>query len=647
VRGHAVRAQPASLRQSLPDRPQHVTSATRAAAFGKAIMTPQGSDTNEQRNMIIAVVLSLALLFLYDMFVGQPERTRMAKERAEVQATEQAPGAPAAEVALRPRTEVLAETQGGRVPIDTEALDGTLNLVGARFDDLNLRRYRQELESPEEVTLLSPRGSEHGFDVVFGWEEQDARFVGVGADLPWTAAPNQTLTPETPITISTVTGDGLEVTRTIAIDQNYMMTITDVVRNASDSARQVRPYATVRRQNLPEDFVPNQIVHQGFTGVFGPEQRLHEIVYQKAQRHAKDRERGKVGENERLEDLTGTGGWLGLGDHYWLTAVIPDQTEEINAWYDARQRDTYLDFRAAYTGTFRTIAPGATAEYTQRFYAGAKRVQLLQNYQETQGIPAFDKAVDWGNFWFLTRPFFALLEWFYGFVKNFGVAILLTTIVIKMVLFPLVYQSYKAMAKLRQVAPRMKEIQDKYAADKQRQMQEMQRLYQTEKVNPVAGCLPILLQIPVFYALYKVLTVTIEMRHAPFFGWIKDLSAPDSAYVTNLFGLIPYDPSSVPVLSFILAIGIWPILYGISMFALQGLSPPPTDQIQAQVFKFLPIVFTFLFAGFAAGMVIYWTWSNTLSILQQYVIMRRQGVETEFDKFIAKRFGSKAASPAK
>jgi YidC/Oxa1 family membrane protein insertase len=254
--------------------------------------------------------------------------------------------------------------------------------------------------------------------------------------------------------------------------------------------------------------------------------------------------------------------------------------------------------------------------------------------------------VDWGNFWFLTRPFFNwLLHPLALFAGNFGLGILLTTIVVKLLLFPLVYQSFKAMAKMRGLQPKMKELQERYAADKQRQQQELMRLYQTEKINPVSGCIPILLQIPVFFALYKTLTVTIEMRHAPFYGWINDLSARDPTSLFNLFGLLPFDPGSIPVIGAFLLIGMWPILYGVSMWALQALSPPPTDAVQAQIFRLLPILFTFMFAAFPAGLVIYWTWSNTLSILQQYVIMRRQGVETQLDKFLAKRFG-KSATPA-
>jgi YidC/Oxa1 family membrane protein insertase len=611
----------------------------------------QGDQKDQNRNMMIAVGLSLAVIFLFDIFIAGPARERAEAERAvqeQIEATQTPETAP--EPALRPAETILAESAAGRVAIDTPSLDGTLNLTGARFDDLNLRRYRETLdEGAPEVNLLSPRGSTHSLDAVFGWEDRDPSFNGVGAEQVWTAPAGAILSPTQPLVLTHVSGDGLTITRTITVDENYMITMADEVRNDGEAARELRPYATVRRQNLPEDFTPNQIVHQGFTGVFGGENpTLHEVRFQAADRHARDRLRGRVGDDERIEAASGTGGWLGITDHYWLAAMIPAQNEPVQVHFDARDQGEFTDYRAAYTGAYRAIAPGESVTYTQRFFTGAKRVEVLRGYGSGEGggepVPDLDKAVDWGMFWFLTRPFFALLSWFYGFVGNFGVAILLATVVVKAIMFPLVYTSYKSMAKLRAVAPKIKEIQERFAADKQRQMQEMQRLYQTEKLNPVAGCIPILLQIPIFYALYKVLTVTIETRHAPFFGWIKDLSAPDPAYITNLFGLIPYDPAGIPILSAVLAIGVFPILYGISMWLLQSLSPPPPDKMQQQIFALLPILFTFLFAGFAAGLVIYWTWSNTLSIAQQYFIMRSQGVETEFDKWLAKRFGKKVAA---
>jgi YidC/Oxa1 family membrane protein insertase len=395
------------------------------------------------------------------------------------------------------------------------------------------------------------------------------------------------------------------------------------------------------------------MVHQGFAGAFGPRQELHTETYARGETQVRDRAQGKVAAGAHITDAQGRGGWLGISDHYWLGALIPDQNEQIEGYFDSRGVDNQVDYRSAYRGQWRDIPAGGSVTYTQRVFAGAKRLDTLQSYQRALNIPKFDEAIDWGNLmWPLTRPFFMwllhpLASWLasLGVAFNFGVAILLSTVVIKLLLFPLVYQSSKSMAKMRALMPKQKEIQERYAADPQRQQQEMLKLYQTEKVNPASGCLPILLTIPVFFALYKTLSVTIEMRHAPFFGWIHDLSAPDPASVVNLFGLLPFNPHTVPIIGAWIGIGVWPILYGASMLALQKLSPPPGDPTQAAIFQWLPIVYMFIFAGFPAGLVIYWTWSNLITIVQQYVIMRRQGVDTEFDKWLA-RMRSSSTAPA-
>ncbi|MGQ0532652.1 MAG: membrane protein insertase YidC [Caulobacteraceae bacterium] len=609
-----------------------------------------GMGPGETRNVIIAIALSLAIMLGFEFFYNGPQRERLAEQQraqAEEQLRQQqmsqatpegsAPVAAPSGRATRAQALGAADT---RVAIDTREVDGSISLQGARIDDLNLRQYRETVdpESPE-VTLLSPINTEFGHDAFFGWEVQSGETTSTLADSrsQWTASEGARLTTETPVTLTFDAGNGQTIERTISVDDHFMFTITDRVRNTSGAAVQVRPFGTVRRQGPPEHYRNLPIVHQGLIGAFGPNNSLHQTRFKDADNHARDRVRGRVGEDERIEDRQGQGGWFGITEHYWLAAIIPDQNERVSAYFDSRQEDGSNDYRAAYRGQWREVPAGGEATYTQRFFAGAKRYELLRNYERALSIPRFDDAIDWGNFWFLTRPFFALLHWFgqtfagWGIVFNFGLAILASTVVIKALMFPLVYQSFKAMAKMRGLQPKMKEIQERYAADKQRQQQEILKLYQTEKVNPVSGCLPILLQIPVFYALYKTLTVTIEMRHEPFTGWIRDLSAPDPTSIFNLFGLLPYD---VPTF---LMIGLWPIFYGLSMWALQALSPPPADPVQAQIFRFLPILFTVMFAAFPAGLVIYWTWSNTLSILQQYVIMRRQGVETQLDKFIAKR----------
>ena len=634
-------------------------------------MQPRGGPgPDETRNILLAIVLSLAIFFGFEFFYNGPQREKMqAQEQAriEAQAESQRQAAPAQEqtgaepeVTLAPATreETLAASAAARIAIDTPSVDGSIALTGARIDDLNLRGYRRTVEdNSPEVTLLAPINTEFGHDAFFGWEVQTGSDVATLADAStaWTAPQGARLTPSTPVTLMRQAGPNLTIERTISIDERYMFTITDTLRNASGAPLTVRPFGVVRREGLPQDFRVNQIVHQGLVGVFG-ENALRQVTFGNAQKHANNRVRGRVGPDERIEEEQAQGGWFGLVDHYWLAAIVPDQSERYSAYFDARRGEDEVaaDFRSAYRGAWREAPAGGAITYTQRFFAGAKEYELLNEYQNgrTQGrgeeeraigqpIPRFDDAIDWGNFWFLTRPFFAMMHWFGQFLSGpfaFGFAILLSTIVVKAILFPLVYHSFKAMAKMRGLAPKMKEVQERYAADKQRQQQEIMRLYQTEKINPVSGCLPILLQIPVFFALYKVLTNTIEMRHAPFPGWIEDLSARDPTSIFNLFGLLPFDPAQVPLIGAMLLIGVWPILYGISMWALQALSPPPTDPVQAQIFRLLPILFTFMFAAFPAGLVIYWTWSNSLSILQQYVIMRRQGVETQLDTWLKKRF---------
>jgi YidC/Oxa1 family membrane protein insertase len=613
-----------------------------------------GQGPNETRNVILAIGLSLAIFLGFEVFYNGPQREHMqAAERARIEAQAETgeTQAPVREAAEAPETsaqvtreEALAASADARVEIATPEIDGSISLIGARIDDLNLRTYRRTVDGDQEVTLLAPMSTRFGHDAFFGWEVQAGSDVATLADAStgWTAPRGARLTPQTPVTLTLSAGPNLTIERTIAIDEHYMFTITDVVRNESGAPVTVRPFGVVRRDGLPQDFRNNAIVHQGLIGAFGPSNNLHQVTFNNAQKHAREKERGRTGADARLEEEQGAGGWFGITEHYWLTAIVPDQGERVSAYFDSRPENNTTDFRAAYRGQWREAPAGGAVTYTQRLFAGAKRVELLQGYQSELNIPRFDDAVDWGNFWFLTRPFFNwLLHPLARWVGNFGIAILLSTIVIKLLLFPLVYQSFKAMAKMRAIQPKMKEIQERYAADKQRQQQEMLRLYQTEKINPVSGCVPILLQIPVFYALYKTLTVTIEMRHAPFFGWINDLSAPDPTSIFNLFGLLPaigLDFHSIPMLGLIPAIGLWPIFYGLSMWALQALSPPPTDPVQAQIFRLLPILFTFMFATFPAGLVIYWTWSNSLSILQQYVIMRRQGVETQLDTFIKKRF---------
>jgi YidC/Oxa1 family membrane protein insertase len=611
------------------------------------LLRPGGSPgaPEDTRNMIVAMVLSMAIIFGYDFFIGNPQRERqIAAQQAAVAAAKLNPQA--AEAAT-PISRSQALTASPRVAIDTPSVDGSINLIGARFDDLSLKNFRQKVakDSPE-VMLLNPQGSAGAYDAYLGWENPISGDDVVGARTQWTAAEGARLTPQTPVTLTYSAPNGLVFTRTITVDQSFMFTIDDEVRNSGPGEAAIRPFSVVRRADLPLDFVNSSIVHQGMSGVLGAKQLLEEDSYDKAKKFAQEKAQGKRQAESVLFQTEGPGGWLGISDHYWLTALVPAQNEAIKATFDATPRANYIDYRADYVGSARALAPGQSIKYTQRLFSGAKRVDLLKGYQADLNIPDFDKAVDWGNFWFLTRPYFWLLDHLGKWAGSFGIAILMMTVIVRLALFPLVSQSAAAMAKMRKLQPQMKELQERFAADKQRQQQEIMALYQREKVNPLAGCFPLLLQIPLLYALYKVLTVTIEMRHAPFFGWIQDLSARDPTSILNLFGLLPYDPTHWPLIGVALGIGVWPLLYGVTMALLQSLSPPAPDPTQQMMMKLLPILFTFMFASFAAGLVIYWTWSNVLGIAQQYIIMRRHGVETEFDKFLAKRFGKKAESGA-
>jgi len=610
---------------------------------------PSGEDT---RNMILAIVLSVAVLFGYQWLIVNPQREAAQREAAfHAQQEQTQPAEPAAPIAETPAAASLATREQAlavaeaRVPFAGHGVRGSVNLLGARLDDLSLQNYRKRLpaDSPA-VELLSPLAGPYGADAVFGWQEDARREPLVNDVTPWRTLSEGPLTPENPLLLQADLPDGLRLTRRIELSDEFLFTLTDRLENPGTQARSVRPFAYVRRKNLPEDYRVNGVVHQGLIGVVAADDKalLRAVKYEKARDAAKKAARSSNPQlrNQPLLEAVSVGGWLGLTDHYWLNAVLPDQGEALEVKYRAIPEGADNYFLARYDGAFRDLPAGGAVEYTQRFYSGAKRAEVLKRYETELGVPDFDKAIDWGNFWFLTRPLFAMLHWFFTVLGNYGLAIMAATVVIKVILFPLVNHSYKAMAKMRALAPKQKEIQERFAADKQRQQQEIIALFQREKVNPMAGCLPMLLPVPVFFALYKVLTVTIELRHEPFFGWIQDLSAPDPTSWINLFGLLPFSaPTGLPLIGIVFAVGAWPILYGLAQWATMSLNPPPPDPVQASVFKWLPALFTVMFATFPAGLVIYWTWSNALTFVQQYIVMRMNGVETELDKFLAKRFG--------
>jgi YidC/Oxa1 family membrane protein insertase len=582
--------------------------------------------TQENRNLILAMILSVAVLFAFDHFVAGPQR-KIDAQRAQAAKVEQQVALTKPAVPQLDRGQVLAASP--RVTIDAPEVDGSISLRGARLDDLHFKNYRERLEATSpEVTLLSPQDSPGSYFTFLGWTDASGAGGLPGPDTLWTQTSQGALTPQNPLALRYQAPDGLVFDRTITIDDHFMFSVKDVVTNPSGVSRTLYPYGAIRRAGIPKDAGKNAIVFEGLMGVFNEK--------------LTDRKYHDLAKGDKNLELTGTTGWLGVSDHYWLTALVPASGAQFDAKLAARKADGANNFEASYIGASRTITPGATLTEETKIFSGAKRVDLLNSYKKQFNIASFEKAVDWGNFWFLTKPIFSLLTYFENLVANFGVAILMLTVVVKIIFYPLMNQSYVAMSRMRKLQPKMEEIKKKHGKDPQKMQQETMALYAKEKINPLAGCLPMLVPIPVFYALYKTLTVTIEMRHAPFFGWIKDLSARDPSNMFNLFGLLPFDPTGIPLIGGLLWIGILPLLYGFTMWLLQSMSPPPPDPIQRQVIGLMPFIFTIMFASFAAGLVIYWTWSNFLSIIQQYVIMRRNGVETEFDKWLRARRGQPA-----
>jgi YidC/Oxa1 family membrane protein insertase len=594
-------------------------------------MPPQNAP--DTKNLALAIALSLAILLGFQYFYEAPrERARLTQVAAERAAagTQAKAANPAAVTATPagvtpgqplPRPQALALSQ--RITIDGPGVDGTLSTLGARIDDLRLKRYKETIKSDaKEITLLHPQGTADGYYAFYGYTAPDG---GVGA-LPgpntvWSAPAGAKLTPATPVTLTYDNGQGLKFARTVAMDNNYLFTITDNVTNTTPTPVTLSSYGAIRRHAKPKS-VPDAVVHEGATGVL--DGKLKWLNYKKL---------------EKGESVvqTSTGGWLGLTDKFWLAALIPDQKAKLEVSYKMTNLPGEEVFETSYVAAPQAILAGQSLTTTQHLFTGAKRVSDLKTIGTKLGLKDFDNAVDWGMFWFLTKPFYAMLMFFNGLVgDNIGVAILIVTVVVKLVTFPLVYSSYKSFARMRDLAPKMAEIKTRFPDDVQRQQQETMKMYKEEKINPVAGCIPSLLTMPIFFALFKVLSVALELRHTPFYGWIPDLSAKDPTTIFNLFGVLPFDPTSLPVIGVFLGIGAWPILYGISFWLQMKMQPPAADPVQAQVFALMPWIFVVVFAGFGSGLVIYYTWSNLLTILQQYIIAKTSGNSTPIDEFFAK-----------
>jgi YidC/Oxa1 family membrane protein insertase len=568
---------------------------------------------SDQRNLILAIVLSVVIILGFQFFYEMP-RQREAQQRADAEratATQTAPAEPPAAVqppGVVPGTPAApVATTGGEPPrlrIDNGRIHGTVSLKGARIDRVTLAQYRETIDpNSPEITLLSPPGSSAPYFAEFGWVgAQDAAPGSMpNADTLWQAQ-GERLTPDTPVTLRWDNGQGLAFAQELSVDRDYMFAARRTVTNSGTAPVTLYPYGLLSRWGTPHT-MGYYILHEGPIGVFND--TLNEVNY-------KD-----VVEDKQVEHES-TGGWLGFTDKYWLASLIPQQDLAYKAAFrHEAQGDRYqTDFR----GPPLTVQPGQTVEVTDRLFAGAKEVKLLDVYSERYNIPLFDRAVDFGWFYFLTKPIFHVLHFLHGAVGNYGIAILILTLCVKALFFPLANKSYKAMSQMKRLQPEMMKLRERYGEDRAKMNQELMGLYKREKVNPVSGCLPIVVQIPVFFALYKVLFVSIEMRHAPFYGWIHDLSAPDPTTFFNLFGLLPFTPPHF------LMIGVWPLLMGLTMFLQTKLNPQPADPMQAKVMMMLPLMFIFLFATFPAGLVIYWTWNNLLSITQQWLIMKRMGV---------------------
>jgi YidC/Oxa1 family membrane protein insertase len=610
----------------------------------------------DQKNTIIAIVLSAIVLLGWQYFFAAPQMEKQqAAQRAQQQQQQQqqtqaqtAPGTTPAPQAQQQGVPSVggqpATTPGGtltreaalarspRVPIATDRLQGSIALKGGRIDDLALAKYHETVDphSPP-IVLLAPSGGPDPYYAQFGWVAAPGATVKLpDADTVWRQEGSGALSVGKPVTLVYDNGEGLLFRRTISVDDKYLFTLKDEVVNNGTAPVTLFPYALISRHGTPH-VLGYYILHEGLIGVMG-DQGLQEFTYK------------AIGEKKSVSfDITN--GWLGFTDKYWAAALLPDTKAHLRAHFSEGQLGNEKTYQTDYLLDSQTIAPGATGAAEARLFAGAKEVAVVDGYDKALHLNRFELLIDWGWFYFITKPLFWAIDWLYHFVGNFGIAILLITVIIKGIFFPLANKSYASMAKMKALQPQMQLIRERFADDKQKQQQALMDLYRKEKINPLAGCLPIVIQIPVFFSLYKVLFITIEMRHAPFFGWIHDLSAPDPTNIFNLFGLIPFDPTHIPVVGHFLVLGAWPIIMGITMWVQMKLNPTPPDPTQKMMFDWMPLIFTFMLASFPAGLVIYWAWNNTLSVLQQSVIMKKNGAKIELFDNLKATFIRKKTEP--
>jgi len=603
----------------------------------------------EHKNTILAIALSLIVVIGWQYFIGYPQmekqrREALLKQQEQAQlhpspaqpssaqpATPATPGpqtgAPAPANAAEPhshtRDAVVAATP--HVAINTERLNGSIDLKGGRIDNLSLEQYRETVDpNSPPIVLFSPSGAPEAYYAEFGWvPAAGTKEKMPGPDTVWTQEGSGGLGVDHPVTLTYDNGEGLVFRRTIAVDDHYLFTIKDEVANKSGSPVTLFPYALISRHGTPKT-LGYYILHEGLIGVMGSDGEQTE-TYKKIA-------------DKKEEHWDVTDAWLGFTDKYWAAALLPDTDAKVHARFSAAEVGGEQTYQTDYLLDAVTVAPGGTGSADARLFAGAKEVSVvginfplssLGGYNQALQLNHFDLLIDWGWFYFITKPMFLAIDFFFRLVGNFGIAILIVTVLVKLLFFPLANKSYASMAKMKAVQPELTMIRERYADDKVKQQQAMMELYKKEKINPVAGCLPIAIQIPVFFSLYKVLFITLEMRHAPFYGWIHDLSAPDPTNIFTLFGLIPWDPTVLPLVGSFLHLGAWAVIMGITMWVQMKLNPAPPDPTQQMIFNWMPLIFTFMLANFPAGLVIYWAWNNTLSVVQQSAIMHRNGAKIE------------------
>ena len=555
-----------------------------------------------QKNLFLAIIISMAIIFGFQLLVPQPERAPVSEDQTNEQSLVDLSLQGSSSGTLIDRSEVI--NNSGRVTFNNSKIKGSINLAGALIDDLILMEFQETLDPTSPlIEFLNPLGSENSYYLDTGWVSSDSSIELPNIKSIWNADRNS-IGVNDPVKLSWTNSQDITFEKIVSLDEDYLFNVDQRVINKSKKSFDLFPYGLSKRQGIP-DMQNFFILHEGPLSI--TDSVLEEFDYD----DLKDKKKIK---------LTSIGGWIGMTDKYWQTAIIADQKEPIQQTYSYSFVENTDNFQTDLVGDKITISEGSSISHNLKLFAGPKIVSVIDTYMEEYGVIEFDRCVYFGWFYFLTKPIFNVLQFIFGYVGNFGWSIILFTFLMRICFFPLAQQSFKSMAKMKKLGPEMQRLKEQYGDDKAGMQKEMMALYKREKANPIAGCLPILLQIPVFFALYKVLFVTIEMRHAPFIGWIHDLSAPDPLGLLTLFGFVDWN---VPGILQLLNIGIWPILMGISMFLQQKLNPAPVDKMQAKIFMFLPIVFTFVLGGFAAGLVIYWTTNNVLSMAQQYVIQRK------------------------